>query len=51
MNPREALGVGGVVEVARVHDDPGHAGAVPAQELGGRFHDDVRAPFDALNKH
>ena len=41
----EAAG-GFPVELAAIDDDAANGGAVPANELGGRVDDDVRAPLD-----
>ena len=42
----EALGVRAAVEVAAVDDDAADRGAVPAEELGRRVHDDVGAVLE-----
>ena len=47
---REAAGFG-PIELAAVHDDSGDAVAVAAQILGGRMHDDVRAPIDGFTQN
>ena len=47
---REALGLGGEVEAAGVHDHARHGRAVPAQELRRRGHHDVRAPLEGAGQ-
>ena len=47
---REALGVLGVVEGAAVDDHAADGGAVPAEVLGRRVHDDVGAQLDRADQ-
>ncbi len=47
---RETIGVLLPGEAAAVDDDPAHGGAVPAQKLGERVHDDVGAVRDRLQQ-